>query len=492
MPRNPLDLVVTERVDIRHIIEFDSFMLQENTIDVTSLGLSDANYNLLQSIVTSNTADYYEPNASWVEGETRVTREANAFSSLLYNNRYICDNFVDENTILVIRRFNDFLTSKDLCILLISRKIQVGSVNNDLIVRDDYLAETDGVNIYMHRDSARFGFINRYDEGYFSEEEDYVYSEDSDCYFANDSVADDAGYSYCESCQDHIHSDNHNDCDEQEDSFDNTYTQTKDIRLNKTAYMDYTFGIEIETCNRTHGYDNDLNLKVVEDGSIDGVEFVTGVLHGNRGVDMIKKVCEQINNNDGLINKKCGVHIHIGGTIFNRRFSIMLAKLCYNIQDDVYKMLPESRKTNTFCKPLPEYTNEIDLRNYKEKLGKLLMGNDINDTYNKKKAHPGGHYNSQRYSWVNMTNYSCASGTNTVEFRPHGGTTDFNKIYNWLLICMCIVKFTENQQRRIWTSGMSKNKLTLHEVIKYGLKEPVYNKVWQYCQNRAKNFGNVL
>lgn len=98
MPRNPLDLVVTERVDIRHIIEFDSFMLQENTIDVTSLGLSDANYNLLQSIVTSNAANYYEPNASWVEGETRVTREANAFSSLLHNHRYICDNFVDENT----------------------------------------------------------------------------------------------------------------------------------------------------------------------------------------------------------------------------------------------------------------------------------------------------------------------------------------------------------------------------------------------------------
>ena len=48
MPRNPLDLVVTERVDIRHIIEFDSFMLQENTIDVTSLGLSDANYKLRQ------------------------------------------------------------------------------------------------------------------------------------------------------------------------------------------------------------------------------------------------------------------------------------------------------------------------------------------------------------------------------------------------------------------------------------------------------------
>ena len=302
-------------------------------------------------------------------------------------------------------------------------------------------------------------------------------------------------YYYCDNCDDFIHDDNACSCRRDDELIDNAYTQTQDIRLDKTSYMNYTFGVEIETCNRTSGYDNDLNLKVVEDGSIHGVEFVSGVLHGNRGVNMIEKICKEINSNNGLVDKKCGVHIHIGNTVFNRRFSIMLAKLCYNIQDDVYKMLPTSRKSNSFCKPLPKYTNEIDLHNYKEKLGELLMGQEINDTYNKKKSHPGGHYNSQRYSWVNMTNYSCSTGTNTVEFRPHGATTDFNKIYNWLLICMSIVKFAENQQRRIWTSGMSKNKLTLHEVIKYGLsmsKKPLYEQVWQYCQNRASNFGNTL
>jgi len=484
MPGNPLDLVVEARVE-RQIIKFKTYSEDlKSTFDITDLGFNNVEFHVLQNLLKDPCADY--------KSRDGITRSViNVFETIMYRyNGTAINNFVIENLLSIVDKFYRYLLDQDLCLITAGRDVYVSYQDDENIVQDDFINYHDGLTVFIERDEAIYGYYTRREEGYFSNEEEYCYSQEADIYFVSSDVAHELDYYYCDSCQDYT---TRCSCSDEEGStFDNTYKQSKDIRLDKTGYMDYTFGVEIETCNRSSCYDSDINMKAVEDGSISGLEFVSGVLHGNRGVNMIKSICDELHTNNALVDKKCGVHIHIGGTIFNRRFSIMLAKLCYNIQDDVYKMLPASRKSNTFCKLLPEYTNEIDMYNYKKKLGELLMGSDINRRNNKKKNHPGGHYNSQRYSWVNMTNYSCTTGTNTVEFRPHSATTDFEKIYNWLLICMCIVKFAENQQRRIWTSGMSRTKLSLHEVIKYGLKEKLYKNVWQYCQNRASRFGNAL
>ena len=204
-------------------------------------------------------------------------------------------------------------------------------------------------------------------------------------------------------------------------------------------------------------------------------------------------MCEHLNNCDAKVDRKCGVHVHIGDVEFNRRFSIMVLKLCLELESDIYKLLPESRQGNSYCKKLPrKLIDEMNFRNYRETLGEIIQNNIISRVYNKKMHHPGGHYCNQRYYWVNIVNYSTTTGTNTIEFRPHSGSLDFKKIYNWLLICMSIVKFTENKQRRILTSSMSKHPITLNEVLKYSLNQKLYNQVYEYCVSRAKRFGHTL
>ncbi len=57
---------------------------------------------------------------------------------------------------------------------------------------------------------------------------------------------------------------------------------------------------------------------------------------------------------------------------------------------------------------------------------------------------------------------------------------------------MSIVKFAENRQRRIWNNGMSSVPITLYEVLKYSLNKELFEKVYQYCEDRATKFGHTL
>ena len=70
-------------------------------------------------------------------------------------------------------------------------------------------------------------------------------------------------------------------------------------------------------------FNKDLNLKAVYDGSINGKEYVTGCMSGNSGVNMLDKICDALAINECYVDSTCGVHVHIGGANFNRRFSIL-------------------------------------------------------------------------------------------------------------------------------------------------------------------------
>ena len=371
---------------------------------------------------------------------------------------------------------------------------------------DIYVKHHEYPKIAIYKDECLWGVIDRSgNKAWFHEDGDYVYDEYADIYYINDNIADYHGVTWRDCCERYMSCGARDCCDvareEGEDMhFDETYTdmyKPKDlsfVNLTKTSGMDYTFGVELETCySRDVGYQGNYNLKAVYDGSTDGLEYVTGVLQGNKGIKQLESICSMLSDYGAKVDRKCGVHVHIGGAEFNRRFSIIMLKLCLDIESDIYKLLPESRQGNTYCKKLPkDLIERMNFHNYKETLGTIIQNCIISREYNKKKGHPGGHYNSQRYYWVNITNYSTATGSNTIEFRPHSGSLDYKKIYNWLLICMSIVKFAENRQRRVWTSGMSKHPITLQEVLKYSLNQKLFNQVYEYCVNRAQRFGNTL
>lgn len=371
---------------------------------------------------------------------------------------------------------------------------------------------------YSFKDICVYGVIDSNGgEGYFSESADYVYSGPSEQYFINSDVANDNDCYWCDDCSEYICDGNHFDsCGDFDDygddysPFENATMISKkqierysentsssyyksyneagciDVHFRRTFGMQYTFGVELETnsgrVTMNDACDNNLNMNCVSDGSITGGEYNTGVLHGDAGVNMVENICNYLMN-ECTVNQKCGLHVHIGGANFNRRFSILALKLAFQLEYDMFAMLPPSRQSNSFAKKMPEYIDGINLRNGMDKLARYVFSHNKFDKDHNKKTRVG-RYPSERYGWINLVKVNTTSSAETVEFRQHSGTLDFNKVYNWLLICMSFVHYVENQPRQILKGGVK-----LHDVLRYSLGDKA-EEVLCYIQNRALLFGN--
>ena len=351
---------------------------------------------------------------------------------------------------------------------------------------------------FIHTNESIYGYTNE-GEDYFHVDEDYIICDDER--YINSEVANQFDIYWCDGCDEYLSSDNH-DFEECEsgggnEHWDNTRHYTANTLADHKKWgtnsptftisngMQYTFGVEVETI-RGNIYDwGNLNCKSVYDGSISGNEYVTGVLKGDYGFNHLKKICDKINDDGHEINSSCGIHVHIGGT-FNRRFTIMLLKLCYQIQHDIWLMLPPSRTTNSYCKLIPTWASEVTFQNFREKLGRYIYGsedNKLDRVRNKKCRHD--HYASTRYRWVNINNFSTASGKPTVEFRCHGASTNYEKIRNWTLMCMAIVRYAESNQRRIYSNAST---ITFKEVIMSSLGDNIGKQIYEYYLKRCRKF----
>lgn len=106
----------------------------------------------------------------------------------------------------------------------------------------------------------------------------------------------------------------------------------------------------------------------------------------------LQKVCDALDKAKVLVNKSCGLHIHLDWRAQHEKIveRTMLSRFDNNVLSLVSMLVPEKRRTNTFCQ-------------------KRISKN--------------------RYSYINL----AARGThNTIEVRLHSGTTNFTKIKNWI------------------------------------------------------------
>ncbi|QDP63181.1 MAG: putative amidoligase enzyme [Prokaryotic dsDNA virus sp.] len=273
--------------------------------------------------------------------------------------------------------------------------------------------------------------------------------------------------------------------------YNNTRNQANNkTRYTKTGGMQYTFGVELETSRGQNDtmeqetMDNNLNVLACYDGSIRGREYVTGVLKGNDGMEQLEGICDALNNTEHEVDRRCGVHVHIGGANFNRAFGAMALRLACQIQDDIFEMLPESRRNNSYCPKIDVRTyKNTNFKNANKKIAQFVFGRtNLDKTYNKK--YHLGRYPSTRYNWMNMVRCGSASNGETLEFRCHAGSLNFEKLQNWILVCMSIVRFIENNQSRIMKKGV-----TLLEILNEALPTEMRNKVFDYCNMRKVNFG---
>jgi|TARA_R100000084_G_scaffold65324_2_gene28450 hypothetical protein len=336
-------------------------------------------------------------------------------------------------------------------------------------------------------------------EGWVHQDTDYAYSEYNDTYFQNSETATDCGYAWCERRDDWVPEEQ---VDEGEE-WDNTY-KIVDTMFTKTFGMPYTFGVEMETCEGYYEYNSDFSLKAVYDGSIDGKEYVTGVLQGNKGIEHLEKICKAISS-ECYVDRTCGIHVHIGGANFNRRFAILSIMLGHLMQHQLFRVQPKSRRANTYCKRIPEEFEELRTVNKREfpfthkrmlrLLSKYVEGGlqGFGKTNCKKSRNPHGHYSGTRYYWLNLNNFSYKDGPETIEFRQHSGSLDYHKIKKWVLFCMCYVNFIENHSRTIIETynRFQEDKaicISMREVLRAGLGDKEGDIIADYYDNREQRF----
>jgi len=161
------------------------------------------------------------------------------------------------------------------------------------------------------------------------------------------------------------------------------------------------FGVELETaqCNGYLKLRNKTVFGVKEDGSIDGMEFVSPILSGDDGIREVRKFCRLAKN--FTVDYQCGFHVHIDlrDTTAEQR---KLLAYAYRLTFWLWGALVEKERLgNEFCQS-PPYTPED-----------VLTGN----------------YGHSRYEFINWRAYGTHK---TVEIRGFEGTLNAKEICNWV------------------------------------------------------------
>lgn len=236
----------------------------------------------------------------------------------------------------------------------------------------------------------------------------------------------------------------------------NVYAKMKaDGELNAISLLNFQpmpfnkrFGIEFEAYNVTkeklahqmsllginvlvEGYNHTTRAhwKIVSDSSIQGsnaFEVVSPVLVGLDGLDQVKKVCQALKNCNAYINKSCGLHIHFDAQNMDLAHWKNVYKNYAGFENEIDELMPQSRRANNnqFCKSLKNIVNlqqKINNSSSLQAIAKVFSGS--------------------RYFKINPISYARH---NTIEFRQHSGTIEFEKVENWILFLHNLVDYSKN------------------------------------------------
>lgn len=205
------------------------------------------------------------------------------------------------------------------------------------------------------------------------------------------------------------------------------------IQLRDKNFQLGNFGIEIEMYNVDkhdlarrmrdagiearvweYGHDYQGFWKIVSDASIrrqGAAELVSPILNGAEGLELIDKVCAIINDLGAKVGITCGLHVHHEAIGFTADSICKAAKVYKRIEKRVDEFMPASRRGNS---------NDM-----------------IRSTYNAPDQAFTMRNSGYRYFKLNCQSFFRHG---TIEFRHHAGTTDAEKIKNWVLFTACVIE----------------------------------------------------
>jgi hypothetical protein len=283
------------------------------------------------------------------------------------------------------------------------------------------------------------------------------------------------------------------------------------LSKSKVGNINYTFGVEFETSfgePLPHILDEHSFKKVGDssmyDESLDimSYEYVSSILHGNKGISSIMKFSDKLKKYCA-ISDKCAIHIHVGGSnntdkpSFNKEFAHAAIKLGTKIEKELFSLLPARRNNNKYCKSILDYKG-IDKNNLKAYLASYVFEkSSLDKSYNKKSRL--NRWTSSRYKWLNLVNFmsdnsshgSRGDGFKTIEFRAFHATYDKDYILFFILFSLAFVWFIENKQ----SESISNKKITLMDIfnsaIKGREKESLLNFLNKFIETKKQSLCAV-
>lgn len=262
---------------------------------------------------------------------------------------------------------------------------------------------------------------------------------------------------------------------------------SKEIKRYSKFIGDITWGCEFESCNGVipDNIQYRTGLVACRDGSLPGNagEFVTIPLSGAKGLQNMVNICNEMTRRCE-VDITCSFHIHLGNLPISRNYLVASYILFSKIQDELFKMFPyyktkpEGIKQKNYCQKLKKLSiyplKDITKEGYKEYVNVvynklftfLTEGVTPCKVYNRKnKLHPKHQKweRASRYFALNFIN-AFFSDRGTLEHRLHPGTTNYQKVINWLFICVAIARYAQSHELEIITTS---KKIDMSNVLNY-------------------------
>lgn len=220
--------------------------------------------------------------------------------------------------------------------------------------------------------------------------------------------------------------------------------------------MNSKFGVELECFNvpmdtvvnalnmagiptvRTHYSGNDYTkFQIKHDGSIQGTngfEMVSPILEGEAGIATIRKACEIITALGAQVNQSTGFHVHHNVANWGIKEFRNLFKRFVKFEAGMDSIQPASRRNQA-----NRYIGSLygSMTNTSVESQKVLFA-DIDNARTVRKL---GQVFSTRYLKLNLQSFFRQG---SVEFRHHSGTTDADKVENYIRLTFGMVADSED------------------------------------------------
>ena len=206
--------------------------------------------------------------------------------------------------------------------------------------------------------------------------------------------------------------------------------------------------VQVEGYNHTDHTDH---WKLVTDASLNGnntFELVSPILHGEQGLEELEKVCWVLDLCDAKVNDSCGLHVHMDAAEFDLATWKNLILTYKRLEGVIDRFMPRSRRNNRYCKGLTAVTEATI--NRAANIGQLRAA-----------------FNNNRYHKVNLEAYARHR---TVEFRQHGGSTNFTKMSAWIHFLAKMIIFAKQGMVRTGTTLRNIPFLTDSEKLYFSLR----------------------